>query len=99
SHADLAKSVFTDTFGSILCVAFSPQGDLLAAGTATGEIRLWHATSGLLLQTFRGHTDWVYSVTFSPNGMTLASSSLDRTVRLWEASSGRCLNTLQGHTE
>jgi len=99
AHADLATSVFTDTFGSILCVAFSPRGDLLAAGTTIGEIRVWHATSGLPLHTFRGHTNWVHSVAFSPDGKTLASSSDDRMVRLWEVSSGQCLNTLQGHTQ
>jgi WD40 repeat protein len=98
AHADLAKSVFTDTFGSILCVAFSPQGDLLAAGTTTGEIRVWHAISSLPLHTFRGHTNWVHSVAFSPDGKTLASSGDDQIIHLWEVSSGQCFNTLQGHT-
>src|SRR6266487_946788 len=97
AHADLTTSMFTDTFGSILSVALSPHGELLAAGTATGEIRLWHAASGLLLQTLREHTDWVRSVVFSPDGKTLASSSFDQTVRLWEVSSSQCLNILQGH--
>ncbi len=98
SHANLAKSVFTDTFGSILCVALNRHGDLLAAGTATGEIRLWYVANGLPLQTFLGHTDWVWSVAFSPDGKTLVSGSDDQTVHLWEVSSGQCLNTLQGHT-
>jgi WD40 repeat protein len=98
AFADLAKSVFTDTFGSILCLALSSYGDLLAVGTATGEIRLWHVASGLPLKTLRGHPDWVWSVTFSPDGRTLASGSDDQTVRLWEVNSGRCLNTLHGHT-
>ncbi|BCL84133.1 WD40 repeat domain-containing protein [Ktedonobacteria bacterium brp13] len=97
SYANLATSVFTDTFGSILSVALSPHGDLLAAGTATGEIRFWHAKTGLPLQTLREHTDGVRSVAFSPDGKTVASGSEDQTVRLWEASSGKLLNTLQGH--
>jgi Tol biopolymer transport system component len=94
-HADLATSVFTDTFGSILSVAFSHDGDLLAAGTFTGEVKVWHAASALPLHTFRGHTDVVRSVAFSPDGKTLASGSADRTVHLWEVSSGRCLKILQ----
>ena len=98
AHADLATSVFTNTFGSTLCVALSLEGDLLAAGTTTGEIRVWYATSGLPRQTFRGHADWVWSVAFSPDGKTLASSSVDQTVRLWEVGSDQCLQILQGHT-
>jgi WD40 repeat protein len=97
AHANLATSVFTDTFNSIVCVALSRQGDLLAAGTASGEIRIWHAASGLPLQTFRGHSDWVESMTFSPDGKTLASGSADRTVRLWEVGSGKLRGILH-HT-
>ena len=89
ASANLATSVFTDTFGGIFCVAFSPHGDLLVAGTSTGEIRMWHAASGLSVQTFRGHTDWVFSVAFSSDGKTLASGSDDQTVRLWEVNSGK----------
>ncbi len=98
AYADLATSVFTNTFGSTLCVALSLEGDLLAAGTTTGEIRVWDATSGLPRQTFRGHADWIWSVAFSPDGKTLVSGSVDQTVRLWEVSSGQCLQILQGHT-
>jgi WD40 repeat protein len=98
AHADLAKSAFTDTFGNILCVAFSPKGDLLAAGTTTGEIRFWHAASGTPVQTVQAHADWVRFVAFSPDGKTLASGSDDPTVCLWDVNSGTRLNTLQGHT-
>ncbi len=97
AHANLATSVFTDAFGSIPCVTFSKQGDLLAAGTVTGEIRVWHAGSGLPLHTFAGHTDWVWSVAFSPDGSLLASGSVDQMLHVWEVSSGQLLHTLQGH--
>src|SRR6266487_1211036 len=96
AYADLETSVFTDIFGSILSVAFSSQEDLLAAGTANGEIRFWHG-NGLPLSTVQAHTDWVRSVAFSPDGKILASGSGDRTVRVWEISTGKCLTTLQGH--
>ncbi len=100
AYADLAKSVFTDTFGGILCVALSRQSDLLAAGTETSDIRFWHTASGLPLQTLRGreHTGWVYSVAFSPDGKTCASGSQDQTVRLWEVSSGKLLRVLRSHS-
>jgi WD40 repeat protein len=98
AHANLATSVFTDTFGMIPCVTFSPQGDLLVAGTATGEIRFWYAASSTPLQTIQAHIGRVTSLTFSPDGSILASSSHDRTFRLWEVSSGQCLKILESHT-
>ncbi|HLG64134.1 MAG TPA: helix-turn-helix domain-containing protein [Ktedonosporobacter sp.] len=98
ASADLTTSVFTDTFGITLSVAFSPQGELLAGGTSSGEIRLWQARDGTPLLTCRGHTEWVRSVTFSPDGKLLASGSEDQTVRLWETETGRCLRVLPGHS-
>jgi WD40 repeat protein len=95
TRADLAKSAFTETFGSTYCVALSPRGDLLAAGTTMGEIRLWRTPSGLPLQTLRGHTNWVHSVTFSPDGKTLSSGGCDGIINLWESQSGVCLRTLR----
>ncbi len=97
ASANLAASVFTDTFTNILSVTFSKQGDLLAAVTTTGEIRVWHAGSGLPLHAFAGHTDRVSSVAFSPDGSLLASGSGDHALHVWEVSNGRLLHTLQGH--
>ena len=97
AHSNFSKSVFTETFGDVLSVAFSPDGKLIAAGTARSEIRIWQALGTIPLNTFQGHTDWVRSVAFSPDGNTLASGSDDQTIRLWDVSSGHHLRTLQGH--
>lgn len=98
ANAHLVESVFTDTFGSILCVAFNPTGDLVAAGIANGEIRLWQAASGTPLQTYQGHTGGVRSITFSPDGNMLISGSEDHTVGCWNVHNGHCINVLQGHS-
>ncbi len=98
SHARFAKSVFTETFGTVFSVAFSPNGRLLAAGTDSGEVRIWYAASGIPMCTYQGHTDWVRCVTFSPDGNLLASSSNDQTIRLWKLQTGECQRLLLGHT-
>ena len=97
AYADLAKSVFTQTFGSILSVAFSPNGKFLAMGDTKGEIRLWQVAPLRSLLSFQGHTSWVLSLAWSPDGNMLASSSYDRTIRLWKPLTGQCLKTLTGH--
>ncbi|KST61780.1 hypothetical protein BC008_06970 [Mastigocoleus testarum BC008] len=105
AHADFAKSVFTQTFGSILSVSFSPTGKFLAMGDTKGQIYLWQVASSRLLLTFEGHSSWVVSLHWRPMNLEspdkedtiLASSSYDRTVRLWNPHTGQCVKTLTGH--
>ncbi len=97
AQANLKESVFTDTFGSILSVAFSPRGTFLAAGTTKNDIRLWQVPDGIPHLTFCGHNAWVRSIAFHPDGEILASASDDQTVRLWDVKTGICLKTLIGH--
>ncbi|MCB9078723.1 MAG: hypothetical protein H6631_14070 [Anaerolineaceae bacterium] len=96
--AHLDGAVFTDTFGPTFCVAFSPNGQVLAAGTAEGQVRMWRVTDGQPLLTCEGHLGAVWSVAFSPDGRLLAGGSTDGTVRLWQVDTGHCLQTLAGHT-
>ena len=98
-NADLAKSVFAETFGGVMSVAFSPDGKLLAAGDTKGEIRLYRVADGQQLLLYQGHTNWIPSLAFSPDGRILASSSTDYTVKLWDTGTGQCLKTLQEHDD
>ena len=97
AHADLAKSVFTQTLSSVLALAFSSDG-MLAMGDTDGEIRLWQKdANGEQFLLCKGHTNWVRSIAFSPDGNILVSGSTDETIRLWNVHDGQCLKTLRGH--
>jgi WD40 repeat protein len=100
SGCEVATSVFTEAFGGVNVMAFSPDGRLLAAGTTRGEMRVWHVPDGILLlrSTLQGHGGYVWSVAFSPDGALLASGSQDESIKLWDVRTGQCLSTLQGHT-
>jgi DNA-binding beta-propeller fold protein YncE len=68
----------------IQSVAYSPDGQLLAAGAIDGSIRLWDTDNpGVELFSIPGHTNRVRSVAFSPDGSWLASGSDDTSVLVW----------------
>ena len=102
SHAQIARSVFAETFGCVLSVAFSPDGKWLAAGESNGTIPIWEIASGRKLMTLRHHTSWVWSVLFAPHPydpeqQILVSVSDDYQVKLWDLQTGNPLRTLLGH--
>ena len=80
-------------------VAFSPGGTRLLSGSEDHTLKLWDAATGLVLNTFDGHTESVHAVAFSPDGTRVLSGSDDKTLKLWDAATGQLLQTLAGHTE
>lgn len=82
----------------VLAVAFSPDGSLLASGSADTTICLWDSTERRLRSTLRGHTHWVRSLAFSPDGAHLISGGGDQTIRIWDLAEQRVLEVLRGHT-
>ncbi len=77
-------------------LAYSPVGDLIAAGLANGKIKLLDATNGQELRILTGRESWVGSLEFSPDGTLLASEATDEMARLWEVASGKELFSTQG---
>jgi WD40 repeat protein len=107
TESDLAKSIFTQTFGIIFSLAFAPnkeaelfrhaRGDLLATGDGSGKIIIWQIADGQPLLTLHGHTNLVLSVAWSADGQFLASGSADRTIRIWNLNTGSCDRILPAH--
>lgn len=98
SGADLSQSTFTDTFAAIYTLAYSPDGALLAAGTANGGIRLWQLPQGEPWAAIHDPAGTVYSIAFSPDSTLLASAGGDEHVRLWDVATQQLAATLDGPT-
>ena len=65
-------------------LAVSADGNLAAAGTQDGVIRLWNIANGWNMLTLTGHTGPVTGVAFDSSASTLFSAGYDGKILLWD---------------
>ena len=82
------KAILTGHTSYIYSIAFSPDGNLIASGSADRTVRLFDVENGQHKRTLIGHVGTIFGVVFSPDGKTLASGGFDDTVRLWNTVTG-----------
>ncbi len=79
--------------GIARCVAFCPDGALLAYGSGNLLI-LADAGNHRIVRVLRGHRAMVTPVAFSPDGTLIATASADGTARIWDTGSATLRTTL-----
>ncbi len=96
---DLAQrsNDFTSLQTPLQCLAYSPDGKQLAAGSLD-ELILFDTTKYTEVRRLQGHRQMVNHVAYSPDGQRIATAGEDQAVRLWDSKSGEEMLTLKGHT-
>jgi WD40 repeat protein len=87
-------SITHDMLGQTNSVAYSPDGQLLAAGKANSVTTLRNMTTWNV--DWLGQRGSINFVAFSPDGQLLATASDDKSVGLWQVTSGLRLFELNG---
>lgn len=80
--------------GRIFAVQYSPDGNLIAAGSSSngkGEVRVFQTNDGKKVSTLEGQNGSVYTVSFHPNGAMVATSGFDGVVRIHDVKTGKLL--------
>jgi WD40 repeat protein len=92
--------------GPILSVAYSPDGQRLVSGDASGAVKVWGAADGKELLTLRGRIGQiVFDVAFSQDGRRIAAASgwppplhsQPGEVKIWDAQTGKEIRSWRGH--
>jgi WD40 repeat protein len=96
--SQISQTTFAETFGGIVGIAFSPDGEYLATSDTKGDIQIWDAQTLTKRANCQGHQHWTWAVDFSPDGQHIVSGSDDGSVKLWDVATGECLRTYTGHT-
>ncbi|KAJ1483670.1 WD40-repeat-containing domain protein [Baffinella frigidus] len=92
----------------MISVAFSPDGQAIAAGGCDNTASVWETASGERKHVLRGHDGRegsrhphtlrplhaVSSVSFSIDGSAIVTGSWDGTCKVWDAKSGSLRRTL-----
>jgi WD40 repeat protein len=84
----------------VTAIAFSPDGELLAACSSNGSVVLWDIATGKKKSDLGKNPNGAAGLAFSPDGKTLACGNFvrDMTIKFWDVTTGKETRTLEKKT-
>ena len=98
--ANTAEESFklTGANSRLMRIAYSPDGQRIAAACANGDVQVWDVKTKAVLASVKAHESNATFVAFSPNGKLIASSGADMMIKLWDNDLKQATAVLKGHS-
>ena len=90
--------VLKPQIGKVLAVAYSPDGQYLAAAGRSSAV-LYNAGSAERVRSLTGHRAFVNAVAFTHDSQFLVTAGRDKKSILWRVSTGQEVRTFSGHDD
>ena len=94
NQLDQSIKTFTGHENNVVGIAISPDGKIVASGSADTTIIFWDFASGKILNKLKGHSSQITALAFTPDGKQLVSGSTDKTIKVWDVNTGNELRTI-----
>jgi WD40 repeat protein/transcriptional regulator with XRE-family HTH domain len=93
--SEVVDCALADAFEFGICVALSQDGSYLAAGTTSGELRIWRVADRAPVLAVRAHVGMIWDLALGSS--VIATAGQDGAARLWDLETVRLRATLEGH--
>ena len=92
------KSSATFGYDSLFGVSYSPDGKMIACGSADNAVRIISTADLKLLLKFDNHSDWTFATTWATDNKHILSTGRDQAVKLIVAATGQFVDDINTHT-
>ena len=90
---ELTKQWYGQLDDYVIDMAWSPDGSMLAAASASGPVSLFSALDGSKLHELPGHEGGANALSWRAGTATLATGGQDGSVKVWDAGAGQHVAT------
>lgn len=88
------RTITQNTRSFLTRVELSPDGRSVFTAMMNLQARIWSVSTGELLRTLVGHTDWIRESSFSLDSKLLVTASDDGSVRVWGVDRDQARHTI-----
>lgn len=92
------KNSLSEKKHQVVCVAYSPDSEMIASGGFDNQIIIWSSETGSVIKRFTGLKGFPLSLAFTSDSKYLISGGKDFRITIWDISAGKEVRSVKAHS-